>query len=36
MKDNVPTANLKQLAVAVFTLVEQLNAQQTLRYEKRR
>ncbi|WP_244188948.1 DUF4157 domain-containing protein [Streptomyces yokosukanensis] len=36
MKDNIPTANLKPLAMAVFTLVEQLNAQQTLRYEKGR
>ncbi|MFB7508572.1 eCIS core domain-containing protein [Streptomyces broussonetiae] len=34
MKDNIPTARLKPLAVAVFTLVEQLNAQRTLRYEK--
>ncbi|GAA2261322.1 hypothetical protein GCM10010145_30690 [Streptomyces ruber] len=36
MKQDVPTARLKRLAVAVFTLVEQLNARRTLRYGKGR
>jgi hypothetical protein len=34
MKDNVATGELKRLAVAVYTLVEQLNARQTLDYRK--
>jgi hypothetical protein len=32
MKDAVPTARLKQLAISVYTLVEQLNSEQKLRY----
>ncbi|MFG2881746.1 DUF4157 domain-containing protein [Streptomyces sp. NPDC048297] len=34
MKDHIATAELTPLAVAVFTLVERLNAQQSLRYQK--
>ncbi|MFJ3581421.1 DUF4157 domain-containing protein [Streptomyces sp. NPDC090127] len=35
MQDNIPTRQLKPLAIAVFRLVEQLNAEQTLKYPKR-
>ncbi|WP_220140191.1 eCIS core domain-containing protein [Kitasatospora acidiphila] len=34
MKDNIATGELKRLAVAVFNLVEQLNARQPLNYQK--